>query len=82
MFYNQTLFLRVINQNFEAGYIDSIDPEKLRFIRQTFKELESNFFLNKTKLENELYLNFLNIFDNFEKLFMWTRLTLQMKDTK
>ena len=61
------LIFKSNKSKFEAGYIDSINPEKLRFIRQAFKELESNFFLNKTKSENELYLNFLNIFDNFEK---------------
>jgi len=61
------LHFKNYKSKFEQGYIDSIDSEKSKFITDTFKELESKFFTKKMNSENELYLNFLNIFDNLKK---------------
>ena len=51
---------------YEKEYIDSIDDDKLKFLTETFEEIKTKFFNKKLKEENELFLNFLNIFDNCE----------------
>ena len=49
---------------FEQSYLDSFTAEKSKFVIDGFREIESKFFNKKSDIENELYLNFLNIFND------------------
>lgn len=60
------LHFKNYKSEFEQSYIDNIDTEKSKFISDSFKELEAKFFSKKINSENEIYLSFLNIFDNFK----------------
>lgn len=51
---------------FEQNYMEGFTKEKSNFIIDGFREIEDKFFKKKLDTENQLYLNFLNIFDNYQ----------------